>query len=243
MSNLAQPPSGSGTAPVHPTVRRSPPERLSRRCARSARPRWCLPSRTRPTTSWPGSAGTSSPDPGPVWDGWTSRHRGHGTRGGCRPRCGTAGCSSTPASAQRRSPTTSALWTPGRAVPTVVARAPCPARVRGRGQLKGDCRELPRVLPLPLIHPELCRVSPPTSGSNFQVPGAWVGGSMDLRDGAVTMSGRPVGRYGRASHAVSFWDLTIGRTGRPASPCSGGCPHRTSRPGRLRRTRTPSTSG
>lgn len=40
----------------------------------------------------------------------------------------------------------------------------------------------------PLIHPELCRVSPPTSGSNFQLPGAWVGGSMNLRDGAVTMS-------------------------------------------------------
>jgi phenylpropionate dioxygenase-like ring-hydroxylating dioxygenase large terminal subunit len=40
----------------------------------------------------------------------------------------------------------------------------------------------------PLIHPELCQVSPPTSGDNFDLPGAWVGGSMDLRDGAVTMS-------------------------------------------------------
>lgn len=40
----------------------------------------------------------------------------------------------------------------------------------------------------PLIHPELCQVSPPTSGANFDLPGAWVGGSMDLRDGAVTMS-------------------------------------------------------
>ncbi|MDQ1620137.1 MAG: glycine betaine catabolism [Actinomycetota bacterium] len=40
----------------------------------------------------------------------------------------------------------------------------------------------------PLIHPELCQVSPPTSGSNFDLPGAWVGGSMDLRDGAETMS-------------------------------------------------------
>ena len=40
----------------------------------------------------------------------------------------------------------------------------------------------------PLIHPELCQVSPPTSGVNFDLPGAWVGGSMDLRDGATTMS-------------------------------------------------------
>jgi Rieske 2Fe-2S family protein len=40
----------------------------------------------------------------------------------------------------------------------------------------------------PLIHPELCRVSPPTSGVNFDMPGAWVGGSMELRDGAETMS-------------------------------------------------------
>jgi Rieske 2Fe-2S family protein len=40
----------------------------------------------------------------------------------------------------------------------------------------------------PLIHPELCQVSPPASGSNFDLPGAWVGGSMRLRDGARTMS-------------------------------------------------------
>ncbi len=40
----------------------------------------------------------------------------------------------------------------------------------------------------PLIHPELCEVSPPNSGDNYDLPGAWVGGSMDLRDGAETMS-------------------------------------------------------
>jgi Rieske 2Fe-2S family protein len=40
----------------------------------------------------------------------------------------------------------------------------------------------------PLIHPELCRVSPPTSGVNFDMAGAWVGGKMELRDGAQTMS-------------------------------------------------------
>ena len=40
----------------------------------------------------------------------------------------------------------------------------------------------------PLIHPELCQVSPPTSGDNFELDGAWVGGTMDLKDHAVTMS-------------------------------------------------------
>jgi Rieske 2Fe-2S family protein len=40
----------------------------------------------------------------------------------------------------------------------------------------------------PLIHPELCQVSPPTSGANYDLPGAWIGGAMDLADDAVTMS-------------------------------------------------------
>jgi Rieske 2Fe-2S family protein len=40
----------------------------------------------------------------------------------------------------------------------------------------------------PLIHPELCKVSPPTSGENWDLPGAWVGGRMDLRPDAETMS-------------------------------------------------------
>jgi Rieske 2Fe-2S family protein len=40
----------------------------------------------------------------------------------------------------------------------------------------------------PLIHPELCAVSPPNSGDNYDLPGAWVGGTMTLRDEAVTMS-------------------------------------------------------
>ena len=40
----------------------------------------------------------------------------------------------------------------------------------------------------PLIHPKLCQVSPPTSGRNYELPGAWVGGWMELRDGMETMS-------------------------------------------------------
>jgi Rieske 2Fe-2S family protein len=39
-----------------------------------------------------------------------------------------------------------------------------------------------------MIHPELCRVSPPESGANLDLPGDWVGGWMELRDDAETMS-------------------------------------------------------
>jgi Rieske 2Fe-2S family protein len=47
----------------------------------------------------------------------------------------------------------------------------------------------------PLIHPELCDVSPPNSGENWHEPGAWVGGTMLLREHAETMSldGRSAG--------------------------------------------------
>ena len=38
------------------------------------------------------------------------------------------------------------------------------------------------------IHPELCRVSPPTSGINLDATGMWVGGWMQLMDDAETMS-------------------------------------------------------
>jgi glycine betaine catabolism A len=40
----------------------------------------------------------------------------------------------------------------------------------------------------PMIHPELCKVSPPKSGENYKPGGPWVGGWMDLRDGMATMS-------------------------------------------------------
>jgi len=38
------------------------------------------------------------------------------------------------------------------------------------------------------IHPELCRVSPPTSGLNIDATGIWIGGWMELIEGAETMS-------------------------------------------------------
>ncbi len=39
-----------------------------------------------------------------------------------------------------------------------------------------------------MIHPELCAVSPPESGENLDPDGDWVGGWMDLRPNAETMS-------------------------------------------------------
>jgi Rieske 2Fe-2S family protein len=38
------------------------------------------------------------------------------------------------------------------------------------------------------IHPELCAITPPESGRDFDPTGVWVGGSMDLRPHAATMS-------------------------------------------------------
>jgi len=40
----------------------------------------------------------------------------------------------------------------------------------------------------PQIHPELCLVTPPSSGESFETTGMWVGGSMDLKAHADTMS-------------------------------------------------------
>jgi Rieske 2Fe-2S family protein len=40
----------------------------------------------------------------------------------------------------------------------------------------------------PLIHPELCQVTPPDSGVNYDLPGGWVGGAMVLREGMRSMS-------------------------------------------------------
>jgi glycine betaine catabolism A len=40
----------------------------------------------------------------------------------------------------------------------------------------------------PAIHPELCVVSPPASGDNYDLPGAFIGGTMDLEPHAQTMS-------------------------------------------------------
>ena len=38
------------------------------------------------------------------------------------------------------------------------------------------------------IHPELCAVTPPESGFDYEPTGVWIGGSMELRPHAVTMS-------------------------------------------------------
>jgi Rieske 2Fe-2S family protein len=53
----------------------------------------------------------------------------------------------------------------------------------------------------PVIHPELCKVSPPRSGENYAAAGTWAGGWMDLRDGMATMS------LDGASHGASLRGL------------------------------------
>jgi Rieske 2Fe-2S family protein len=56
------------------------------------------------------------------------------------------------------------------------------------------------------IHPELCEVSPPTSGGdNLEPEGAWIGGPMDLYEGVETMS------VDGKSHAPNLPRLTEGQ--------------------------------
>lgn len=62
-----------------------------------------------------------------------------------------------------------------------------------------------------LIHPELCAVTAPDSGDNEDLPGAWVGGTLDLRDHAETMSldGRSLGTpiCGTPTRQVAYYGL------------------------------------
>ena len=56
------------------------------------------------------------------------------------------------------------------------------------------------------IHPELCEVSPPTSGGdNLEPEGAWIGGPMNLYEGVETMS------LDGKSHAPNLPRLTEGQ--------------------------------
>jgi Rieske 2Fe-2S family protein len=57
----------------------------------------------------------------------------------------------------------------------------------------------------PLIHPELCRVSPPSSGANWNLPGAWVGGRWTYarRPRRCRCPGARPGGYCRASTRVA----------------------------------------
>ncbi len=58
----------------------------------------------------------------------------------------------------------------------------------------------------PSIHPELCKVSPPSSGDNLDAHGgAWIGGSMDLYEGVETMS------FDGKSHAPLLPNLADGQ--------------------------------
>jgi glycine betaine catabolism A len=74
-------------------------------------------------------------------------------------------------------------WAPERLVPAATHRYELAANWKLVHENYNECYHCP------LIHPELCRVSPPDSGDNVQGQrGAWVGGAMQLREGARTMS-------------------------------------------------------
>ncbi len=45
----------------------------------------------------------------------------------------------------------------------------------------------------PRIHPELCQVTPPGSGQNYTLPGAWVGGWMGLHSETMSLTGQSGG--------------------------------------------------
>lgn len=66
----------------------------------------------------------------------------------------------------------------------------------------------------PSIHPALCEVTPTDSGANYPQTGCWVGGSMELKPHAATMSftgeskGVPVpGLHGRQLREVYYFGL------------------------------------
>ena len=61
-------------------------------------------------------------------------------------------------------------------------------RLRGGGKLEDRPENYHECYHCPQIHPELCRVTSPDSGTDDASDGAWAGGSMDLFDHAVTMS-------------------------------------------------------
>ena len=97
----------------------------------------------------------------------------------------------------------------------------------------------------PSIHPELCRVTPPDSGANFRPAGAWVGGSMQLRPHATTMSldGRSGGvplpgldeaRRRRVLYAGIFPNLLISCTPRLRAHSPAASDRRRSHSRRLR---------
>ena len=138
------------------------------------------------SATWPASIRRSS-----AWSRWAS------TRG-------AGGCSSTSTAAPVRSPITSAGSRRSR--PTGSAIGWWSGRRHHyelRANWKVAIENYHECYHCPLIHPELCQVSPPDSGDNVDdVPGAFVGGSMVLEPHAATMS------FDGESHGVPLPGLT-----------------------------------
>ena len=112
----------------------------------------------------------------------------------CRWRSGTAGssatrCTRSGAARCRRSSGTSASW-PALLAPYDIGSLVVADRhsYEVAANWKVIAENYHECYHCPLIHPELCQVTPPDSGDNYDLPGAWIGGGMVLRDGMASMS-------------------------------------------------------
>ena len=146
------------------------------------------PTTAGPTTSrvgWsvPPASATSSTSTSPT-TAWSSCPCGSGRAGSSGTRCTRWG-----RRRRRRSRSTSVPSTP---CWRRTRRERSPSRDRHTYEVAANWKVISEnyheCYHCPLIHPELCQVSPPTSGDNYDLPGGWIGGSMDLRDGMRTMS-------------------------------------------------------
>ena len=193
-STRARPPCRSGrracSSPVVPTGRwrRSPTSAAiaATSCwpaGRRAIGAWCSARTTRGRTSSTGGCG-SAPHAGPdvVADELGLLPVRHPN--------GAGGCSSTSTAQPSRSRTTSVIWPhwPRHGAPPI-----CVVGATHHYELAANWKvaieNYHECYHCPLIHPELCRVSPSTSGVNVaERRGAFIGGAMDLADGATTMS-------------------------------------------------------
>ena len=167
----------------------------------------------------------------------------------CRWRSGTAGCSSN-ASGNAGSfedhiggfDALVAPYEPGRLVVGATHEYRLEANWKLAIENYHECYHCP------VIHPELCRVSPPTSGENFSAPGLAIGGSMELVDGATTMSltgEQPAAAAAAAStrsckRDVLYAGVFPNMLDQPAPRLRDDAPHRAAR---ARRERGSSASG
>ena len=169
----------------------------------------------------------------------------------CRSRSGRAGCSSTCPATPARSTITSARFARSRRAATSPGGSSSARRTTTSSQAnwKLAIENYHECYHCPAIHPELCRVSPPTSGENYDAaPVSCVGGSMELdrrRGDDVARRREPAAAVSRRSPRSSTREvLYVGRVpehaDQPAPGLRDDAPHRA---GRARASARSSASG